>query len=587
MNHTTRALILLLVSAGCHARYGADQRDAAPARAPGGSGGGATATGGGGTPPATGGTGGQGSGARDALAQSDAALDGATEAPPPPEPISDAAPDVAGPNDSAHDGSADAASGPSPATAGLGFQIPADSPPDAPLPPCGRQVPVADDSGLAAALATARPGDCLLLGDGNYRAVKITARGTVEAPIVLRAARRLGAVITSGQLVLERAAFVVLDGLVIRTPNTMKLIDCESCRITRSSFQLGVQDDWLLIHGAASHHNRIDHCELGPKPTPGPFIVLGQEQTMSRHDRIDHNHFHDNGPPAVNEKESVRIGWSGVSQQDGFAIVEHNLFENCDGDPEIVSVKTNQNIVRYNTVRTSAGVLSLRHGNGSWVYGNFILGGRKTLACKDAAGADTTCATGGIRVYGRDHKVFNNYIEGTTGTGHRAPLQIDGGDGTAADAHHQVVNLQVVANTLVDNASGIEIGKNYTTAPKDVIVAYNLIRAPVGKAIVVFKPATTATYLGNLVWTGGEIGAALMPAQARQLDPGLARIGELWKLAAGSPAIDAAGELDRFVTTDVDGQPRTRADVGADELDGVGTGSRRPLTAEDVGPASP
>ena len=49
--------------------------------------------------------------------------------------------------------------------------------------------------------------------------------------------------------------------------------------------------------------------------------------------------FRDAGPRARNEMEAVRIGWSGISQSSGFTVVEHNVFENVDGDPEIVSVK--------------------------------------------------------------------------------------------------------------------------------------------------------------------------------------------------------------------------------------------------------
>jgi hypothetical protein len=290
----------------------------------------------------------------------------------------------------------------------------------------------------------------------------------------------------------------------------------------------------------------------------------------------------------VNEKETVRVGWSGVSMQDGLATVEQNLFEACDGDPEIVSVKSGKNVVRYNTVRASTGVLSLRHGNGSLLYGNYVFGAGKTLPCTDAKGAATTCETGGIRLYGRDHVVFDNYVEGTTGTGHRAPIQIDGGDGTSLDSHAQVVNVRVLANTFVDNASGIEIGKNYALPPKDVVVAYNVVRGPSGKLVQVFKPQATVTFAGNVVWAdaGADVGATLTAAQARVIDPKLVRLGDVLVLAAGSPAIDGAAALAGVIPTDVDGQPRTTPDVGADEQ-GTALGPRRPLTAADVGPEAP
>ncbi|MEO0875758.1 MAG: chondroitinase-B domain-containing protein, partial [Bacteroidota bacterium] len=51
-----------------------------------------------------------------------------------------------------------------------------------------------------------------------------------------------------------------------------------------------------------------------------------------------------------------------MSLSSGYTIVEHNLFEDCDGDPEIVSVKSCDNIIRHNTFLASYGTLSLRHG---------------------------------------------------------------------------------------------------------------------------------------------------------------------------------------------------------------------------------
>ncbi len=491
---------------------------------------------------------------------------------------------------SASGGATTAAGVPSPGNGVLGFTLPPDSAADEPLPACGREVAVSSQETLEAALLAAQPGDCIVLADGNYEAPGITVTGSAEAPIVIRSQNPLGAVFNDGQLEVSASSYLVFDGLTFATPDTMKVIDCQYTRFTRCKFALTVEDDWFVMFGNMSQHNRVDHCEFGPKQnTPGPFIVVGQEDTMSHDDRFDHNYFHDNGPPAVNEKESIRIGWSGVYTTVASEIVEYNLFENCDGDPEIVSIKTHQNIVRYNTVRTSAGVLSLRHGDGSYLYGNYILAGQKELDCTDRDNLPVKCAAGGIRVYGRDHKIFNNYIEGSVGTGHRAPIQIDGGDGSSSDAHHQVVGVQVVANTLVDNLSGIEIGKNYDSAPKDSVLAFNLVRAPAGMAIQNFKAGTTMKFIGNLLWAddgSSDVGLVLAAEQATVSDPLLEKLGEIWKIQSGSPAIDAASGLADMLVDDIEGQLRSAPDIGADEL-ADGAALRGPLTATDVGIDAP
>jgi hypothetical protein len=276
--------------------------------------------------------------------------------------------------------------------------------------------------------------------------------------------------------------------------------------------------------------------------------------------------------------EAVRVGWSGISRSSGFTVVESNLFENCDGDPEIVSVKSNDNIVRYNTFRSSQGVLSQRHGNRGEFYGNFFLGQGKA-------------GTGGIRLYGQDHKVYNNYFEGLTGSGYDAALQIDGGDvdtSGALSAHWRVYRATVVNNTFVNNVSNIEIGANYGLAPVDSVIADNVVTGSRGKLINEVRKPQGMTYAGNIAWPTGSatLGVSVPSGSVRAVDPLLASDGSLYRLGAESPAIDTGTGGHAFVTDDMDGQTRTGGvDAGADERSASAV-ARAPLTAADVGPGA-
>ena len=71
-------------------------------------------------------------------------------------------------------------------------------------------------------------------------------------------------------------------------------------------------------------------------------------------------------------------------------VVENNLFEQCNGDVEIVSNKSGENVYRHNTFVECVGALTLRHGKGCVVEGNYFLG---HLAPQ----------TGGVRIIGEDH----------------------------------------------------------------------------------------------------------------------------------------------------------------------------------------
>lgn len=445
-----------------------------------------------------------------------------------------------------------------------------------------RTVHVADSDQLRAALADARAGDRIVVADGRYAIGAVTGRhGTPAKPITVVAAHRGRAVVDSGQLTVTDSSHVTFEGLKWTGTSGLRITGSHHVRLTRNHFRLTEESSlhWVLVDGANSHHNRIDHNLFEHKRQLGNFIAIeGSETEQSRHDRIDHNHFRDVGPRADNEMEAIRVGRSTISRSSGFTVVESNLFEDCDGDPEIVSVKSNDNTVRYNTFRSSQGTLSHRHGNRGRLHGNFFLGEGKA-------------ATGGIRLYGEDHKVYNNHFEGLTGTRYDAALQVDGGDvdGTGPlNAHWRVHRATVVHNTFVNNRSNIEIGANYTFPPVDTVIADNVVTGSDGKLFNELKVPVNSTYAGNIAWpTGSATVGVTRPAEAiRVVDPLLGRRGPVHRIGAGSPAVDTGTGRYAFVTDDVDGQRRAGVpDVGADERS-PGPILRRPLRPIDVGPHS-
>ena len=142
----------------------------------------------------------------------------------------------------------------------------------------------------------------------------------------------------------------------------------------------------------------MDHCYLAGKTSESPTLQIEADGTPNRH-RIDHNHFGPRSPLGRNGGETIRVGYSGQSMNVSATLVEQNLFERCDGELEIISNKSCENIYRGNTFLDCAGMLTLRHGNRCLVEGNFFFARNKK-------------GSGGIRVIGEDHTVINNYIDG-------------------------------------------------------------------------------------------------------------------------------------------------------------------------------
>jgi hypothetical protein len=451
---------------------------------------------------------------------------------------------------------------------------PSPTPPtgEPPLPACKRTIPVSSSSALASAAGAAVAGDCIVLADGDYTFPVLKSRGTASNPIVISAAHPLKATVSAGALTYSGAAYLVVQGLTWRA-SAIKMDDCDHCRLTRSRLQLvepASGFDWVTISGT-SNFCRLDHNDLGPKNVIGNMVMLsGSGSQIVQNTRIDHNFFHDVLGGGGNGWETIRAGLSGWTFSSAKTIIEKNLFLHTTGDPETISVKSSDNTIRYNTMRASQGEFTLRHGNRTSVYGNFILG-------------DGVAGSGGIRVLGGDHKLYNNYIQGVDSAG----IFLEGGESNdttgALTDHKQVYRAQVVFNTIV-NARGIVVGGAHPMQPIDCTVAYNVLKGTGGTVLSEAAGTVNTRYLGNIVSSGST---AIKGTDAiRLVDPKLVKVGEVWKLGTGSPAIDAASTMFGFVTEDFDGQPRANPDVGADEVSSAGI-TNGILGTADVGPASP
>jgi poly(beta-D-mannuronate) lyase len=432
---------------------------------------------------------------------------------------------------------------------------------------CRRTLSIGDSGALASALAGARPGDCLMLADGQFVFPAIGAHGTAEAPILVRAAHRGQAVVSSGSIALRGAAYVTLDGLDFTSSGNISFHDVDHCRLTRSRIHPDERRDvdWVDIEGR-SHHVRIDHDDFGPKKVMGNMLMLGGTGgQVVQYNQIDHNYFHDIQYGGGNGWETIRMGLSFLAPSKGFNTIELNLFRATAGDPETISIKSSDNVLRYNTLRFNPGELVLRHGNRNQVYGNYILG-------------EGNAKAGGIRVCGADHRIYNNYVADVKSG---AAIFLEGGDGDGTDVpgkqHYRVYRTQVVNNTVVGGR--IQIGGAHPLEPIDCTVANNLVQ---GEGIVEAAGKGTR-YAGNIVSAGPPRDAREVRVAAQLA---LVQVGDLWKLSAGSPAVDASATGFDYVTDDIDGQRRDHADVGADELSTAPV-AHRPLVEADVGLDAP
>jgi poly(beta-D-mannuronate) lyase len=479
---------------------------------------------------------------------------------------------------------------------------PTPTPTDTPGGECARTVNVATSAQLSAAVGSALPGDCIILANGNYSAFAISRDGTSTAPILIRAANRGGAVITSGVIRFVGAAWVTVEGLRLTGPGGSVNADGSTykaaihfeaatrCRVTRCTLRLAGHTgstEWILLSGN-SRNNRIDHNELGPNSVDGHLVWPRGNPTISgvtppadrtswangngpvnpniaRDTLIDHNYFHDHMNTTSNGAEVIVTGGMGMTGDYQFTntIIEYNVFQDSWGDGELISCKSSGTVIRYNTMRRCGGGPVSRAGNGTQIYGNFILG-------------ENRANSGGIRIHEMDHNVYNNHIENIAGQA----VIVGNGDPYCCGSfsHAQVKRAKVVHNTIVNAPGGFTIGNSHPLQPIDLVVANNIL---VNTAFNGPSPLSGWIYSQNIAWPN---------AVAR---PGFLNVNPMHTsttprhLMAGSPAIDAANQgLYSWITDDMDGQARSTRDIGSDEFSSA-PATRRPLMSTDVGPNAP
>lgn len=201
-------------------------------------------------------------------------------------------------------------------------------------------------------------------------------------------------------------------------------------------------------------------------------VRLDSEESQQNHHRIDHNYFGHRPILGSNGGETLRIGTSHYSLTNSFTVVEDNYFDRCDGEVEIISSKSGNNIIRGNVFFESRGTLTLRHGNDNLVENNVFFGN----------GVDHT---GGIRVINKRQTIRNNYMEGLTG--HRfggAFVIMNGVPNSPINRYHQVEDTLIENNSIID-ASHIELAggsdEERSAVPLTTRFANNLIYNANGK----------------------------------------------------------------------------------------------------------
>ena len=426
---------------------------------------------------------------------------------------------------------------------------------------------------LQTAVNKAVEGDILMLKNGTYlnNTLNITASN-----IIVKAASPGGVFLNGTNKITIGGDSVTFTGFQFTSGNIglNSILEVSGNHNTLSHLNFkGYHAKKYIVIKAGSQYNSILNCNIEQKPKDaeiGCTIQISTSLTVPGYHKIAYCSFLNfEGTGGDFGNEPIRIGLGAETLNKSRTVVEFCYFNNTGlGDSESVSVKSQENIIRYCTFTNQQNaMLVFRNGSYNVAYSNFFI------------------QAGGIRIKEADHIFcYNNYFE-------------QAGIGSSSDA----VKLDYVSpflkgihfyhNTFVQ-CGDIDLGG---IGPQSNYWANNLFLKSAGN--IMSNPNNQTTFLGNVY--EGNPGISIAAGMTRSVIK-LSRNEEgYFSLSDSSVATSISAtdfppilsipniDIDASLLLDISGQKRPTAgnlkDVGCDEFGG-GPIINKPLKRQDVGP---
>ena len=359
---------------------------------------------------------------------------------------------------------------------------------------------------INSAIASANPGDTVVIPDGTYnnisdqsrRAIKVLVSGSSGSEITIRPATVEGVKFTGTFYMVIGASgrrtqgnYIIVQDFKFEdirsySPSkiTVKVLSVygDNVRITNNYFKN------ISAPGNAGYGHMIKNyggsndCEIGYNTFINWWESIPVYPSTAMRIHIHHNSFVNNYSNSTLRTPVIHIG-ADVSYPTLNAVIEYNYFGRVWAGSEAIDNKSSYNTYRYNvfmgTPESPSSGITLRGGSNNTIDSNYFFN-VGNLDTKDAP----------IRLWGANHIITNNYIEGTC---NNSAIYIGVGTGTYQD----VTNLQVINNTILDSMGyGIWFGYGSGNVPADLYFKNNLISQSAGYLVV------DSGHTGDFTWTG-------------------------------------------------------------------------------------
>jgi len=428
-----------------------------------------------------------------------------------------------------------------------------------------------------AAIPKLQHGDTVMLLNGSWKDVQLTftAKGSPCKPIVLTVEHKGKVIIEGASNLCISGEWLVVSGLVFRNGYSTKdaVIEFRTskdkvanhCRVTECAIdhfnikERFTESEWITLWGK---NNRVDHCYFAGKSNTGVTVGVHLEgdQSIENNHSVDHNYFAYRPRLGSNGGETIRVGNSQTSLNPSKTYIVSNYFEHCNGETEIVSIKSCDNVVAQNVFFECEGSVVLRHGNRNLVFGNYFFGNHKT-------------ETGGIRVINAGHQIYNNYLYGLTGADFRGGLVLmQGIPNSPPNRYHQVKDVDICYNTWID----CKLPWQFCVGIRDVTDVVNPIQTRIANNLIScgneeqlikeFADVSGIEFDNNIV--NGKIKGSYQKKGYIEKQLNFEANLHTVLIPVYNSVFEGKGEFG-FVTTDIEGKPRNSVKtVGALETNG-------------------
>jgi len=433
-------------------------------------------------------------------------------------------------------------------------------------------------SALQTAINNSNSGDVINLADGHYTNNTLNIS---KSNITVQALTVGGAYLDGNNTIVISgnnntfSGFQFTSKVTFNGSNTITLSG-NTNTLAEVNFNGYCADHFVYITG---RYNVVTNCNfqnklavMTDKAGTGDLVQIIPSATNPGYNTIRYCSFqHIPGMGGDYGNECIRIGNSTLSAFISRTTVEYCYFEDTGlGDSEAISVKSQENILRFNTMNNNQDAMFVfRNGDNNVAYGNFFIN------------------SGGIRVKEANNIFcYNNYFEkaGATGSMNAVSFIYD-----TSNSSYVLDNIHFIHNTFVD-CGLIDFGGIGAT---NGTWANNTFK----KTGTIFNnPNNGTSFKGNIY--KGTLGVNI-PTGMTNSDPLLVLNADgYYGLSASSPCIDASDanypallSIPGIDTLLMDIQGKTRPvsriqkDVGCEEYNAFGTVINRPLKLSDVGPS--